>query len=80
MTLYRSEGILERCLAAARDLPLDTNAGLALSFATIILACSVHDAALLAHPAAVALMQRLLQACPMGSPMGLLSEQIEGHC
>ncbi len=62
--LRRAEGIMERCFAAAKDLPLQSQPGLALSFATIILACSVHDTALLAQPAAFPLIQRLIQARP----------------
>lgn len=60
--LRRAEGIMERCFAAAKDLPLHSQPGLALSFATIILACSVHDTVLLAQPAAFPLIQRLIQA------------------
>ena len=64
MLAYRAEGIVERCFAAAKGLAL-SEPGLALSFATMILACSVHDAALLARPAAFPLMQRLLQVSPI---------------
>lgn len=56
----RSEGIIERFFTAAQELPIDSHPSLALCYATLILACSLHDAAALAHPAALAVLQRLL--------------------
>ena len=72
----RSEGIIERCFIAAQELPITKHLDLALCFATLILACSLHDAAALTHPAALATIQRLLhvrlsplQECRMWNTM-----------
>ncbi|KAK9865300.1 hypothetical protein WJX84_005908 [Apatococcus fuscideae] len=56
----KSEDIIDRCFLAAKELPIKEHPNLALCCATLILACSMHDAAALAHPAALSILKRLL--------------------